>query len=186
MKVVSEKSIMRLFRAGAREKAFRLLVGRYSEPLYWHIRKLVLCHDDADDILQNVFVKVWFALDGFRNDSKIYTWMHSIATHESINFLNEKRRKVFGNEVGISDMLENTLESDEFFDGNEAEMALQRALLRLSERQRLIFNMRYFENMSNEDVAEELGVAVGTIKATYHQAVKKIKNEIKWEGWKTE
>lgn len=176
---LSDDKIKRLISEGRIETAFRLLVSQYSEQLYWRIRKIVISHEDSNDVLQNVYVKVWRALGSFRFESKLSTWMHRIATNEALNFVNEKRRKVFGNQVEIGEMLANTLESDLYMSGNEMSKKLQLALLTLSERQRLIFNMRYFEDMSNEAVAEELGVAVGTIKATYHQAVKKIEELLK-------
>ncbi len=179
MNAFSEDRFFEIFKEGDRERAFRMLVEEYSKPLYWHIRKIVLCHDDADDILQNVFIKVWQSLDSFRSDSKIYTWIHKIATNESLNFLSEKKRKVFGNRIEISTMLENSLVGDEYFNGDRAERALQRAILQLTERQRMVFNMRYFEDMTNDEVADELGIAVGTVKATYHQAVKKIEDELR-------
>ncbi len=175
----SDDKVKRLIDEGRNETAFKLVVSQYSEQLYWRIRKIVIGHEDSNDVLQNVYVKIWRGLSTFRFESKLSTWMHRIATNEALNFVNEKRRKVFGNQVEIGEMLANTLESDIYVNGSEMEMRLQRALLRLSERQRLIFNMRYFEDMTNETVAEELGVAVGTIKATYHQSVKKIEELLK-------
>lgn len=177
---MEDKEIIELFHLrGEKEKAFRLLVNRYKERLYWHIRKIVLNHEDADDILQNVFVKIWQGLSEFRYEAKLFTWMYRIATNESINFLNEKKRKVFGNSGEITTLLENTLESDVYFNGDSIQQELQRAILHLSERQRLIFNMKYFDDMSYEDIAEVLEVAVGTLKATYHNAVKKIEEYLK-------
>lgn len=175
----SDDKVKRLIDEGRNEAAFKLVVSQYSEQLYWRIRKIVIGHEDSNDVLQNVYVKIWRGLSTFRFESKLSTWMHRIATNEALNFVNEKRRKVFGNQVEIGEMLANTLESDIYVNGSEMEMRLQKALLQLSERQRLIFNMRYFEDMTNETVAEELGVAVGTIKATYHQSVKKIEELLK-------
>ena len=162
MEFIEDDEIIRLFHERKREQeAFRLLVNKYKERLYWHIRKIVINHDDTDDLLQNVFVKIWQGLQEFRNDSKLYTWMYRIATNESLNFLNEKSRKVYGNSDEISVYLENTLESDTYFS------------------QRLIFNMKYFDDMPYEDMADVLGVAVGTLKATNHNAVKKIEENLK-------
>lgn len=157
-----------------KEEAFRQLVEKYKERLYWHVRKIVLSHEDADDVLQNTFIKIWQGLTEFRYESRLYTWMYRIATNEALNFLSEKKRKVYGNAVEITTMLENTLETDVYFCGDEIQKELQRAVLTLSERQRLIFNMKYFDEMSYDDIAEVLDVAVGTLKATYHNAVKKI------------
>ena len=163
MEFIEDDEIIRLFQERKREQeAFRLLVNKYKERLYWHIRKIVINHDDTDDLLQNVFVKIWQGLQEFRNDSKLYTWMYRIATNESLNFLNEKSRKVYGNSDEISVYLENTLESDTYFSGDKIQKELQRAILTLSERQRLIFNMKYFDDMPYEDMADVLGVAVGS------------------------
>lgn len=175
-----EEKIIRLFHEQKRtEEAFRLLVNKYQERLYWHIRKIVLSHEDTDDILQNVFVKVWQGIQEFRYESKLYTWMYRIATNEALNFISEKQRKVFGNSDEISRQMENTLESDIFFTGDTIQMELQKAILKLSDRQRLIFNMKYFDDMTYEEIAEILNVAVGTLKATYHNAVKKIEESLK-------
>lgn len=180
MQVSDDENIILLFHTPKREQeAFRLLVDKYRERLYWHVRKIVLCHEDSDDILQNVFVKVWQGLKEFRYEAKLYTWMYRIATNEALNFLEEKKRKVFGHAGEITDYLENTLESDLYFSGDKIQLELQKAILTLSERQRLIFNMKYFDDMSYDDIAEILDVAVGTLKATYHNAVKKIEEKLK-------
>ncbi|MDE5639971.1 MAG: RNA polymerase sigma factor [Odoribacter sp.] len=177
---MEEKEIIELFHLkGKREDAFRVLVDQYKERLYWHIRKIVLSHEDADDVLQNTFVKIWKGITEFRYEARLYTWMYRIATNEAINFLNEKKRKVYGNSGEITVMLENILEGDAYFDGDAIQKELQRAILGLSERQRLIFNMKYFDDMSYEDIAEVLDVAVGTLKATYHNAVKKIEEYLR-------
>jgi len=177
---IADNEIIELFHLkNKKEEAFRLLVDKYKEKLYWHIRKIVLSHEDSNDILQNTFVKIWQGLKEFRYESGLYTWMYRIATNESLNFLNEKSRKVYGNSDEISVYLENTLESDTYFSGDKIQKELQRAILTLSERQRLIFNMKYFDDMPYEDMADVLGVAVGTLKATYHNAVKKIEENLK-------
>ncbi|MDE5612710.1 MAG: sigma-70 family RNA polymerase sigma factor [Odoribacter sp.] len=176
---MADEDIVCLFREGKRDVAFRLLVDRYRERLYWHVRKILIGHEDADDVLQNVFVKIWQSLSEFRFDSKLYTWMYRIATNEALNFLNEKRRKVYGNSDEISGSLENTLESDPFFSGDDIQKELQRAILTLSDRQRVVFNMKYFDDMSYDDMSQVLNVAVGTLKATYHHAVKKIEASLK-------
>lgn len=175
-----DEYIIHLFHEEKREEeAFRCLVDKYKERLYWHIRKILISHEDTDDVLQNVFVKIWQGMREFRFESKLYTWMYRIATNESLNFLDEKRRKVYGNSDEISGFLENTLESDPFFSGDEIQRELQKAILTLSDRQRLVFNMKYFDDLSYEDMARILDVAVGTLKATYHNAVKKIEASLK-------
>lgn len=172
---MDDKEILALFRSPKGEdRAFRLLVEKYGERLYWHVRKIVLCHEDADDVLQNALVKVWQGLRGFREESRLFTWMYRVATNEALNFLEERRRGPLGRAEEITPMLENRLESDVFFDGDEIERELQRAVLRLPERQRLVFNMKYFDGMKYEDMSEVLGVTVGGLKATYHNAVKRI------------
>ncbi len=181
MNVIEDDAILKLFHDSNREQdAFRLLVDKYKERLYWHIRKIVISHEDTDDILQNVFVKTWQRLKEFRFESKLYTWICRIATNEALNFLNEKRRKVYGNSDEISDFLINTLESDKyFFSEDKIQKELQCAILMLSDRQRIVFNMRYFDDMSYEEISQTLGVAIGTLKATYHNAVQKVEATLK-------
>lgn len=180
MEVFEDEYIITLFHTKKQEhQAFRLLVNRYKERLYWHIRKILISHEDTDDVLQNVFVKIWQGLKEFRYEARLFTWMYRIATNEALNFLNEKRRKVYGNTDEISVWLENTLVSDCYFSGDEIQKELQRAILTLSDRQRLVFNMKYFDDLSYEDMAQILGGAVGTLKATYHNAVKKIETNLK-------
>ena len=155
-------------------KGFARLVSEYSERLYWQIRKMVLSHDDANDILQDVFIKAWTNLENFRGESKLTTWLYRIAVNESITFLNKKRIQ---NNISIDDdniFLLNTIESDEYFDGDEAQKLLQKAILTLPDKQRLVFQMKYFEEMKYEDMSEILGTSVGALKASYHHAVKKI------------
>ena len=155
-------------------RAFSRIVSEYSERLYWQIRKMVFSHDDANDILQDVFVKAWTNLDNFRGDAKLTTWLYRIAINESITFLNKKRAQ---NNVSIDDgdtFLLNTLESDEYFEGDSAQTQLQKAILTLPDKQRLVFQMKYFEEMKYEDMSEILGTSVGALKASYHHAVKKI------------
>ena len=172
---MDDKEILALFRSPKGEdRAFRLLVEKYGERLYWHVRKIVMCHEDADDVLQNALVKVWQGLRGFREESRLFTWMYRVATNEALNFLEERRRGPLGRAEEITPMLENRLESDVYFDGDQIERELQRAVLRLPERQRLVFNMKYFDGMKYEDMSEVLGVTVGGLKATYHNAVKRI------------
>lgn len=155
--------------------AFDTLVRLYGEPVYWQIRKLVARHDDANDILQNVFLKAWNNLQNFRGDAKLSTWLYKIAINESINFLNKERVR---NNVSVDSeddsYLLNGIESDPYFDGDELQAELQRAVAKLPEKQRLVFNMRYFDEMKYEDISEVLGTSVGALKASYHHAVKKI------------
>lgn len=155
-------------------KAFAKLVAEYSERMYWQIRKMVLSHDDANDILQDTFVKAWINIDNFRGDSKLSTWLYRIAINESITFLNKKRNL---NNISMDDddsFLLNTLESDSYFDGDEAQKLLQKAILTLPDKQRLVFQMKYFEEMKYDEISDILGTSVGALKASYHHATKKI------------
>lgn len=160
------------------EIAFKKLLADYKERLYWHIRKIVIDHEDADDVLQNTFIKVFENISKFKGNSNIYTWMYRIATHESLNFLGKKSRQLgISNEEWIEKQVAN-LETDVFFDGDEMQLKLQKIIATLPEKQRLVFNIRYFEEMKYEKMSEILETSVGSLKASYHHAVKKIKNKI--------
>jgi len=168
--------ISRLKDPDKQNDAFAVIVRHYSERLYWHIRKMVLSHDDANDILQNTFLKAWQGIELFRGDAKLSTWLYKISINESITFLNKQRSQ---NKLSIDDVdsyLLNRLESDEYIDGDETQMKLQKAILNLPEKQRLVFNMRYFEEMKYEEMSDILGTSVGALKASYHHAVKKIED----------
>ncbi|MDD5870076.1 MAG: sigma-70 family RNA polymerase sigma factor [Bacteroidales bacterium] len=155
-------------------KAFNEVIKIYTEPLYWQIRKMVIDHDDANDVLQNTFLKAWSSIEHFRGDAKLSTWLYKIAINESITFINKEKQR---NNVSLDDddsFLINSLASDEWFDGDDLRLELQKAINSLPEKQRLIFNMRYFDDMKYEDMSEILGTTVGALKASYHHAVKKI------------
>ncbi|CAM3601379.1 MULTISPECIES: RNA polymerase sigma factor [Sphingobacterium] len=158
-----------------REEAFRLLLKKYQQKIYWHVRRMVIDHDDADDVVQDIFVKVWKNLGNFREDSQLYTWLYRIATNECITFLNKKKQK---QNVSLDDdttaYLAETLADGNYFNGDKAQMKLQQALLTLPEKQKLVFNMKYFEDMKYDEISEVLGTSVGALKASYHLAVKKI------------
>ena len=153
--------------------AFGKVIEQYSQGLYWQIRRMVFNHDDANDILQNTFLKAWSHIDNFRGNAKLSTWLYKIAINESITFINKERAR---NEASIDDdsFLLNNIESDQYFDGDEAQVKLQRAINSLPEKQRLVFNMRYYDEMKYEDMSEILGTSVGALKASYHHALKKI------------
>jgi len=165
---------------GQKEIAFRLLVKTYQQRLYWHIRKIVISHDDADDLMQNVFIKVWKNIDNFREDSSLFTWLFRIATNESLSFLQQKKRRNILSIDGVSDYLVETFETDAHFEGDDLQKRLQLAVLQLPEKQRLVFNMKYYDEMKYEEIAEILKTSVGALKASYHHAVKKI--EAHFEG----
>jgi RNA polymerase sigma-70 factor, ECF subfamily len=170
-----ESELVRMLRdESQRRRAFGLLVKDYSEGLYWQIRKMVLSHDDANDVLQNTFLKCWANLDQFRGESKISTWLYRIAINETYTFLNKERQK---NMVGITDLedsMAQSLQGDAYFDGDEAAEKLQKAILTLPEKQRLVFNMKYYDDLKYEEISEIVGTSVGALKASYHYAVQKI------------
>lgn len=171
----SEREILAFLNAPeTQRRGFEMIVAQYSEQLYWHIRRMVLSHEDANDLLQNVFVKAWTNIDYFRAEAKVLTWLYRIASNECITFLN--RQKIITT-VSLDDSEAESLyqiESDEYFSGDETQKLFQKALLTLPEKQRLVFNMKYFQEMKYEDMADILGVTVGGLKASYHHAVKKI------------
>ena len=175
----SDQELLEKFREeGSRHYAFNLLVKKYQQRLYWHIRRIVIDHDDSNDIIQNVFIKVWKALDGFRNDSQLYTWLYRIATNESITFLNSKKKRFTISFDDVEHELSDHLASDPLFTGDKIQLKLQQAILTLPPQQRLVFNMKYFDGLKYEQIAEILNTSVGGLKANYHHALKKIEKYI--------
>ena len=171
----SDKELLENFRSEeTKSYAFNLIMRKYQQRLYWHIRRIVIDHEDANDIVQNVFIKVWKSLDKFREDSQLYTWLYRIATNESISFLNSKKRRFFIPIVDVEHELASNLSSDSNFTGDKIMMKLQQAVLKLPTQQRIIFNMKYFDDMSYEEIAAVTDTSVGALKASYHHAVKKI------------
>lgn len=160
-----------------RRKAFEIVVRKFSSQIYWQIRRLVFSHDDADDILQNAFMKAWSSLETFRGDSKISTWLFRIATNESLSFLQRKREQLSLDDPEAS--VVNSLSSEEYFDGDEAQRSFMQAIASLPDKQRLVFNMRYFDEMKYDEISEVLGTSVGALKASYHIAVEKITTLLK-------
>jgi RNA polymerase sigma-70 factor (ECF subfamily) len=157
-----------------RNFAFRLIVQKYQEKIYMHIRKLVIDHEDTNDIVQNTFVRAWKGLDTFREDAQLYTWLYRIATNEALTFLKRKRTRFFLPLVDVEAQLATTLESDPYFNGDEADLKLQKAILSLPEKQRVVFNMKYYDELTYEEMSSILGTSVGALKASYHLAAKKI------------
>ena len=159
--------------------AFENLIQQYKEPLYWHIRRILLDHDDSNDVLQNTFVKVFKGIQNFKGDSKLYTWIYRIATNESINFLKIKSKKYFQISEEMTNYMLSNLKDDPYFDGDELQLKLQFIISKLPEKQKLVFQMKYEQNMKFKDISEILGTSIGALKASYHIAVGKIKKEIK-------
>jgi RNA polymerase sigma factor (sigma-70 family) len=175
MKQVEDAEILQKFTVEkTRQEAFNLLLNKYQQKIYWHIRRMVVNHDDADDLVQDVFIKVWKNLANFRNDSQLYTWIYRIATNECITFLNKKKLKNNTPLDEVSAELAESLIEPSYFNGNDIQLKLQKAILTLPDKQRLIFNMKYFDDMKYEEISEVLGTTVGALKASFHIAVKKI------------
>ena len=157
-----------------RNQAFSILLKKYQQKIYWHVRRMVIDHDDADDLVQDIFIKVWKNLPGFRSDAQLYTWMYRIATNECITFINNKKKK---NNISLDEVsyeLADSLADSTYFNGDQAQRKLQEALLTLPEKQKLVFNMKYYEDMKYEEISHVLGTSVGALKASFHLAVKKI------------
>ncbi len=158
-----------------REQAYTSLVKKYQERIYWHIRRLVVDHEDANDVMQNVFIKVWKGLDNFKENSQFYTWLYRIATNESISFLEQQKRKRADYSLSdIGNHLENKMKADKTFDAQKLEWKLQLAIQKLPEKQRIVFNLRYFDEMPYEEMSRVLETSEGGLKASYHHAAKKI------------
>jgi len=173
--VVEEKELVFALQSiSQRDNAFRELVSQYKERLYWHIRKIILNHDDTDDVLQNTFIKIFRNIHRFKGDSKLYTWMYRIATNESITFINKKAKQQNVTIEAVKEQLISKLESDVYFEGDAIQLQLQKAIATLPHKQQLVFNMKYFENHTYENLSEILDTSVGGLKSSYHIAVKKI------------
>jgi RNA polymerase sigma factor (sigma-70 family) len=174
-----DKELLELFRdPSQRERAYTAIVKKYQEKIYWHVRRMVVDHDDAHDVVQNVFIKVWKGLDNFREDAKLYTWLYRIASNESLTFIEQqKKRQIVSFEDAQSGMADR-LKADKDFDPNKLEWKLQLAIQRLPEKQKLVFSLRYYDEMPYEDMSRILETSEGALKASYHHAVKKIEEYI--------
>ncbi|MGQ9619994.1 MAG: RNA polymerase sigma factor [Bacteroidales bacterium] len=170
--------MIRLIKSDA-DRGFRMMVELYSRKLYWHIRRLVILHEDADDALQNTFINAWKNIGNFREESSLYTWLYSIATNEAFAVINKRRKNSSLSFEDLGSIFAHSLEGSTWFDGDEVQQKLQNAILKLPEKQRIIFNMRYYDEMSYEDMAKILNTSTGALKASYHHAVKKIEEYLK-------
>ncbi len=175
---MTDEEIIGLYRNGQKERAFRELVAAYSERLYWHIRGFVFSHEDTDDLLQEIFIKVWSALPSFRGDSRLFTWVYRIATNETLNWLHKLKVRSILKFESIGSELAEKIEDDPYFNGDEAQRLLFKAIAKLPEKQKKVFTMRYFDELSYEDISEILGTSVGALKASYHFASEKIRAEL--------
>ena len=161
-----------------REKVFNDIVKAYSERLYWHVRRFVLSHEDTDDLLQDIFLKIWTALPSFRGEAQLYTWVYRIATNETLNFLRRQKVRAALQLRSLDAVLEERVDADPYFNGSAAERALSKAIARLPDKQRSVFIMRYYEEMSYEEISAVTGTSVGALKASYHIAQEKIRSEL--------
>ena len=175
MAQIDDKTILDLFRdEKTRNTALSHLIAKYQQRLYWHIRKIVIDHDDSDDVLQNTYIKIWKGLENFKEESQLYTWMYRIATNEALTHLKQKQKKNTESLNPIEYQLSKSLETDVYFEGDEIQLKLQQAILTLPEKQRVVFNMRYYDETPYEEMSDILETSVGALKASYHIAAKKI------------
>ena len=176
---LTDQELLQQFREPAhKERAFTAIIKKYQEKLYWHIRRMVVEHEDANDVLQNMFIKVWNGLGNFREDSQLYTWLYRIATNESLSFLEQRKKR---QSISLSDVetgLSNKIKADKHFDSNKLEWKLQVAIQQLPDKQRAVFNLRYYDEMPYEEMSRVFGTSEGALKASYHHAVKKIEDFI--------
>jgi RNA polymerase sigma factor (sigma-70 family) len=180
-KQITEDCVLELLKdKKAKKEGVTALIERYQMPLYWHIRKLIVNHDDSKDVLQEVFLRVWRNIDQFKGDSKLFTWLYRIATNESLRFLERKQKRI-APQLSIQEMLELELETSAYLSGEEIQMTLQKAILGLTEKQRLVFNMHYYDELDYTDIATILETTVNNVKVLYHYAKNKIEEQIKNE-----
>ena len=175
---MNDKQIIGLYASGEHEKAFNGIVVEYSERLYWHIRRFVCSHEDTNDLLQDIFIKIWAALPSFRGEAQLFTWIYRIATNEVLNHLRRQKFKALVSLDSESSILEKRIDEDPNFNGNELLRELHKAIQRLPQKQRVVFSLRYFDEMKYEDIAEITGTSVGALKASYHHAYKKVKEDL--------
>lgn len=176
---LDDKELLLQFKdPSTREKGFTGIIKKYQEKLYWHIRRMVVEHEDANDVLQNMFIKVWKALDNFREDSQLYTWLYRIATNESLTFIEQQKKRASVSLSDVENGLSNKLKADKNYDSNKVEWKLQLAMQQLPEKQRVVFNLRYYDEMPYEEMSRVLETSEGALKASYHHAVKKIEDYI--------
>jgi len=175
----SDEELLEKFRdPNTKESAFENIIKKYQEKLYWHIRRMVIGHEDANDVLQNMFIKVWKSLDNFREESQLYTWLYRIATNESLTYLSKQKKNASLSIDNEESSLSNKLKSDTHFDANKLEWKLQMAIQSLPDKQKIVFNLRYYDEMPYEEMSKVLETSTGALKASYHHAAKKIEEYI--------
>lgn len=174
---MTDQEIIALWEAGQQERAFNEIVRNYSERLYWHVRRFVCSHEDTDDLLQEIFIKIWAALPSFRGEAQLFTWLYRIATNETLNYLRKQKVRASLRFQSLDAEMERRIDEDPYFNGTEAQRLLTKAIARLPEKQRIVFSLRYYEDMKYEDIAAITGTSVGALKASYHIAYEKLKAE---------
>ncbi|MDV7138514.1 RNA polymerase sigma factor [Maribacter sp. TH_r10] len=177
--ITEETLVDKLRQEKTQAKAFEVLVNTYKERLYWHIRRIVLNHDDTDDVLQNTFIKVYKNINGFKGESQLYSWMYRIATNEALSFLKKQSKNQGISDTELQDRMVANLQADVYFDGDEIQLKLQKAIASLPEKQKLVFNMKYYQEMKYEEISAVLQTSVGALKASYHLAIKKLEKFLK-------
>jgi RNA polymerase sigma-70 factor (ECF subfamily) len=175
---VTDERIIELYECGQREEAFNGIVNAYTERLYWHVRRFLCSHEDTNDLLQDIFIKIWAALPGFRGEARLYTWLYRIATNEVLNHLRKQKFKALVSLDSASGILERKIDEDAYFNGDQMQRELHKAIQRLPEKQRIVFSLRYFDEMKYEDISEITDTTVGALKASYHHAYNKIKDDL--------
>jgi RNA polymerase sigma-70 factor (ECF subfamily) len=175
---VTDNDIIRLYCDGQQEEAFEGIVHAYTERLYWHVRRFLCVHEDTNDLLQEIFIKIWTALPSFRGEAKLYTWIYRIATNEVLNHLRRKRIKALVSLDPSSASIERIIDNDAHFNGSQLQRELHKAIQRLPDKQRVVFNLRYFDEMKYEEISEITGTSVGALKASYHHAYCKVKEHM--------
>ena len=176
---LDDQELLRQFKdPSSKEKGFTGIIKKYQEKLYWHIRRMVINHEDANDVLQNMFIKVWNALDNFREDSQLYTWLYRIATNESLSYIEQQKKRASVSLGDVENGLSNKLKAEKNYDSNKIEWKLQMAMQQLPEKQRVVFNLRYYDEMPYQEMSVVLDTSEGALKASYHHAVKKIEDYI--------
>ncbi len=177
---LSDSELLVQFRDPAtRERAYTSIIRKYQEKLYWHIRRMVVEHEDANDVLQNVLIRVWNGLENFREDSQLYTWLYRVATNECLSYLEQQKKRSAVSLSEVESGLSNKIKADRDFDPNKLEWKLQLAIQQLPEKQKLVFNLRYYDEMPYEEMSRVLETSEGALKASYHHAVKKIEDYIR-------
>ena len=175
---MTDERIIDLYECGQREEAFNGIVNAYTERLYWHVRRFLCSHEDTNDLLQDIFIKIWAALPGFRGEARLYTWLYRIATNEVLNHLRKQKFKALVSLDSASGILERKIDEDAYFNGDQMQRELHKAIQRLPEKQRIVFSLRYFDEMKYEDISEITDTTVGALKASYHHAYNKIKDDL--------